>query len=395
MTIEGETITSLNPPIYLIHIAGGLRAFVGSNGECFLGVFNSSELITFKIKPFESVVQMFDQLALVLEQDNSEIFGFQEFKTIEDLNRRLSESFNYVLPPSFVERNPIDYVSQWLSIASNLSNNEEGNKAAICKRIATQIERLIHRINALSDCYYYTLQQEKHLPEVGRFSLHANNDSQKVGLEFTSLLDNLYYLRDGLGNLVFRTLAPEKTKYRTIDLIKVLNKNDSELSKLLLNGLEKNQGIISQFSMLRGVAQHSMGEVNPTFGDVYSLRRKNLNGIDYFRLIFPLYDDWDKLAEIEQNASKGIFPKISQEECERFATETENHVDAFDFGLRSFNYLMKVSLEIFKEFNFDASPRKLDKEQILSMELRDENGDLVRYERNKKTGELEKCSDSK
>jgi len=324
---------SFEPPLYFLHLAGGIRLLVGSNGQSAFMTAHANKFITFDVSPFTTVVALVDELSGKLNIPCSHVFGFQKFNSTEDLERRISESFNYVLPSNIHERNPINHVSNWLAIASN---SQSGNQSAVCKRIATQIQRAVHRACALSDCYMNTLHQQSEVPEEGTISLINNYNSQKIGLEFTSLLDNLYYLRDALNIFVFRFLTDESVSFKTKSLLRILKDMDSNLSNLLLSGMNRADGCVKRFSTLRGVAQHSMGRVNPTFEDCYSLRK--IEAIDgyLYRLIFPLYDDWDALEKIEKDASKGIFPTIPKKEYERYFSEAENHVDAFDFDGSAF-----------------------------------------------------------
>jgi hypothetical protein len=151
--------------------------------------------------------------------------------------------------------------------------------------------------------------------------------------------------------------------------------------------LERGDLLIDHMSLYRSIALHCLGATNPVVGDVYKL---GMSAGPYGRfpyLIYPLYDDIEKMRAIEQGSSKGILERATREEAIRFLT-VPSHRDALEFCYDCFVRLLRMCEALGTEVAIEPVTVTLTDDDILEVTLTDETGKVTRAKRDEKTGKL-------
>ncbi|GEM_PF-2634470 len=278
----------------------------------------------------------------------------------------------------------------WSGIAQGFHSDGLSDHAMMARRLTTQIVKTLRRFEKLSNSYRIAIAAADAAPSEG-ISFVQNKYASNVGHEFGSFLDDLYALRDAINAIIHKIHLKADVSFSTKNFKKKLETAPvSALTKMIQGSMfDPTAGdlIVSHMSTYRAVAIHSLGTSNPVSGD--SLVTKFADGpigrVSW--LVYPLYDDMEKLKEIEFGASGSVFEKMEFEEFKRFAT-LEKHIDAMDFGYRCFVRLLQTADLLGSELGMTPRHLTITDKDILSAEFRDEDGNRKRLHRDGLTGEL-------
>ncbi|MBV9484408.1 hypothetical protein [Bradyrhizobium sp.] len=144
--------------------------------------------------------------------------------------------------------------------------------------------------------------------------------------------------------------------------------------------------LLDHMALYRSVAQHCLGATNPIFGDAYQLRLSAGPFGKLLYLIYPLYDDIEKMRAIERGSSIGILERPSKEELERFGG-LRHYRDALEFCYDCFVRLLKIGEFLRQETGIEPRPITITDKDILELVVTDETGKVTRAKRDQ-TGRL-------
>jgi hypothetical protein len=180
-------------------------------------------------------------------------------------------------------------------------------------------------------------------PTSEKIVVTSDKYSNYLASEYRSCLNELYSLRDAVLAAAFRLNYKRNDPFAIKKLKSLVLSDDSSISTLISQSMFDSSGdhIIDRISLYRSIAQHCLGATNPVIGDVYRLfiSRGPYGELPY--LVFPLYDDIEKMRAIEAGSSRGIFEPPPRSEAERFLG-LPSPSDALDFCYDCFVRLLRI-----------------------------------------------------
>jgi hypothetical protein len=222
-----------------------------------------------------------------------------------------------------------------------------------------------------------------------KISFRGDKYSAHLASEFRSVLNELYSLRDAMLAVGYRLAHGQADPFTMKKVKQIVTAGTSPFDKLVANSMFASDGggRIERMSLYRSLALHCLGATNPVCGDVYKIARSPgpFGRLNY--IVFPLYDDVEKMREIEQGSSKGALERPSHEETLRFF-QLPKHLDALEFTFDCFRELLLMCEALASEVQIQPQIMTLTDKDILSGTFTDEHGKTTRFRKNAE-GQLE------
>lgn len=283
---------------------------------------------------------------------------------------------------------------EWHGVANALHQSGRGADALVANRIASQVRTCLVRLERLSVAYRTVLTEatkNRVLPLSNRFTL--NKYSAYIGIEYRATLNELYALRDAVlvGAYRFRFQQTEPFSLPRIKALVAAVPNGS--AKLVSDAMFSDAGdrLLDHMALYRNVALHCLGATNPIFGDAYQLRLSAGPFGDLLYVLFPLYDDVEKMRAIERGSSKGVLERPPQEELERFG-RLEHYRDALEFCYDCFVRLLQIGELLRRESGIEPLTLTITDKDIIKLVVTDGSGKVKRAKRDE-TGRLVEIND--
>jgi len=214
-------------------------------------------------------------------------------------------------------------------------------------------------------CFSEQLGAPKKLSDAYRVSLlHVDEEAVKKGLftesglsqniadEFLALLECLYGLRDALIEYFYYLKMSDNDQYQLKKLRKYVGEQQGSKAAKIIDdsmfaGTLENR-LIYRMSLLRSLAQHSLGKVNPVIADAQHPKTANGAFGMLTWITFPLYDNWEKMEKIERGDRTALDSESVKAEWKRFFA-TPSHTDALEFSVQCFKRLLEIGAAIADE----------------------------------------------
>lgn len=225
-----QSSVSLEPPLRMYHLTGGLSLLVASNRMCTLlspGGFGLS---------FFSLLANAPVPFLSSAEGSLRAFGSNYFGAAQEMQEAVASNFA-IIAPNVNNTCPAYSQSQhWSGVATTLHGSGRGTDALVATRIFSQIRHCLTRLERLSAAYRTVLSVAEPA-ERSTISYTSDKYAHYLGSEYRSLLNELYSLRDSLLAGVFR-LHYARTEPYTIRRIKSLVCDDqSRIGRLIDNSM--------------------------------------------------------------------------------------------------------------------------------------------------------------
>ena len=374
----------LDRPFWMHHLTGGLQVLLGSNRQCLL-LAPEVGMRAFTLRAGASVDSAFKSY-----NGKIRVVGRSYASNVEEMNEPVTGPF--VLRACAPNNQCLAHVMlhHWRGMAHALSLESRGPDALLIDRAANHIGIAVRRLEKLSIAYRSALSSielPEHKPDTK--SMFSNKYAQNMGIEYRALINELYGLRDALSLVFFRLYFKRTDGFKTKKLKLLLLADGGPTASLMAASMFAEAGgdlLIERMSLYRSVAQHCLGSNSPIFGDVYAVA--SANGIlgDLRWLVYPLYDDIERLRSIEQGATAGIIDRPDRAEAERFIGK-DDHLDALDFCCECLVRLLTIASGIADGLGIEPKMHMITDADILQAEITDENG-TRRVKRDPTTGKL-------
>lgn len=372
------------PPMRLHHLTGGLSLLVDAKGLSSLMSPGGPGLAFFSVRPKMSVA------SCLVGQEGVRILGRTHFNHAEEMQDPVTSNFSIAEHNTDRQCLANSQFHQWGGVATALHQMARGADALLANRVSAQIRLCLARLERLSVAYRMVLSLTDQVPSTTtKFSLRGDKYAQHVGSDIRSLLNELYSLRDALLAAAFR-LRFQRADAFTIKKIKQLVVAETVgASRLIASAMFSADGdlLIDRMSLYRTIAQHCIGATNPIFDDVYQVRISSGPYGELPYLVYPLYDDIEKMRAIEQGSSKGVLERPSDEEAKRFLG-LPHHLDALEFSYDCFVRLLRISEALAAEIAIEPKVTTITDEEIIEATFTDKDGKTTRVKRDEATGKL-------
>ncbi|WP_407148791.1 hypothetical protein [Bradyrhizobium sp. ORS 86] len=287
---------------------------------------------------------------------------------------------------------PAEYqFARWDGIATALHQSQRGADALIAKRVASEIRSSRARFERLSAAYRTVLSETwtRSKPAPAAHIFTSDKYAAYIGNEYRAVLNALYGLRDAILAATHRLGFRRQEPFNLKKLKQLIAIEATEVAKLISDSMFSSSGdlLIDHMSLYRSIAQHCLGTTSPIFGDVYQLRRSNGPYGELRYLVYPLYDDIEKMRAIERGASQGVLEPPSDEEIKRFGS-LGHYRDALEFCYDCFHRLLRIADLLQQEAGIAPQVLTLTEEQILELTITDATGKVTRVGRDENTGRL-------
>jgi hypothetical protein len=380
-TPEQPPVT-LEPPIWMLHLTGGIALLVGSNRVCMLISPGGPGL------SFFSLLSNVPILSLFKNQERVKILGYTQFASAQEMNDSITSNF-VIAGPNVANQCPaLSQFHHWSGVANALHEMNRGSDALLASRTSTQIRHCVMRLERLSSAYRTVLMSAKPAePSIIQYT--SDKYAEFLGSEYRSLLNELYSLRDALLVAVYRLYYKRSDPF-TLKKLKALAMNEKTgIGTLISNSMFSDAGdlLIDHMSLYRSIAQHCIGTPNPIFGDMYRLVNSSGPYGELPFVVYPLYDDIEHMRSIERGSSKGILGRPSKVEAERFLS-IPSHLDALEFCHDCFLRLLEMSQMLASVVEVQPKAIILTEKDILEATLTDGHGKTKRVKRDDATGQL-------
>lgn len=375
---------SFSPPLCLHHITGGINLLID---QVRLGLFMPSG--THSLSPF-SLLSDESVFSLLEKHKGLRLLAMNHFRFAEEMNDPITD--NFILAVTGKKRCIAEeQFHYWRGISHALHEDGRASDSLISSRVASQIGLCIKRLEALSTAYRTTLlvNNQNSPPDKETFQLTSDKYAHRIGSEYRSLLNELYSLRDAILAATFRLSYNQTTPYALRYLKPFVLAKDTLSGRLISDSMYDEDGslYIQKMSLYRAVGQHCLGSNNPVLSDVYKLQVSDGPFGQLPFIIYPLYDDFDKMKEIETESPKGVLEIPSREETIRFAS-LPNHTDALEFSYDCFVNLLTIASAVAEEAKIPPRVMQLNDTNMLELSFTDEDGKRVHLKRDEATGLL-------
>ncbi len=370
------------PPMRVHHLTGGLSLMIASNRLAML--MPSGLGMTLFSQSQEASVT-----TLLQGQSGLRHLGANYFNVAGEMHDPVTQHFELSVRAQNGWCLATAQSDEWHGVANALHKSGRGADALVANRIASQVRACLARLEHLSVAYRTVLTETKkraEAPTPNRFTL--NKYAAHIGIEYRATLNELYSLRDavlvGAYRLRFQRNDPFSMK-RMKALVTAVPDGSAEL---ILQAMFSDTGdrLLDHMALYRSVAQHCLGATNPIFGDAYQLRLSAGPLGDLLYVLYPLYDDVEKMRAIERGSSIGVLERPSQEELERFG-RLKHYRDALEFCYDCFVRLLRISELLRREAGIEPQPITITDKDILELVVTDETGKVRRAKRDE-TGRL-------
>jgi hypothetical protein len=374
---------ALEPPLRMHHLTGGLGALIGSNRLAMLLSPKGPGLVFFCLMPkafFPSTLKM---------QPGIRFLGGTQFNSAEEMQDPISSSFLIAAQDSAGRSLADSQFHHWNGVTVALRQMGREPESIMTSRLDCQIRLCKDRFERLSIAYRTILSS---IPwndkNENKISFTGDKYAHYIGSEYRSMLNELFSMRDAILAVTYRIRFNRTDPYKFSKLKQCVQAESAGSGKLIFDSMFSSvPGIIERMSLYRSVAQHSLGANNPALGDVYkiSLSKGQYGELPY--VIFPLYDDIEKMRLIEQGSSKGILGQTSREESIRFMS-LPSHQDALEFCYDCYVNMLRICELLAAEISIEPKVFTITDDDIIEATFTDEHGKIKRMKRDDATGHL-------
>jgi hypothetical protein len=377
---------SFDPPITVFNLSGGVSCMSGSNGTCWLTLPGPRGVFWTTLQP-ATAPHPLNYLAPL------KILTRTHFNRAEELHDPLESSSLYLANASGISLEN-EQSARWIGFSIAYRSRRDTLKARWAERIDKQILFCRNTLDALIRSYRSTLtsnllESEICYPEVGTFRYTENKYSTDIGYRAQSCLNELYALRDLIMSFLFEGLYGQKVSLsRMNDFINSDDRFGFASTILPLFSRDVPIGKIALMSIYRNVFFHYTGPRSGPFGPMYCFRENYgpLGLVPY--LVYPLYDDIDRLKLIERGKYlDNDSTEVQKQEAIRFM-QLSSHLDVLDLCYECFVILLMISELIEKQIPLKSENVVLTDKDILDLTLHGADGQVKKYKQNK-DGKLE------
>ena len=370
------------PPMRVHHLTGGLSLMIASNRLAML--MPAGLGMTFFSQSQEASVT-----TLLQGQGGLRHIGANYFNVAGEMHDPVTQHFELSVRAQNGWCLATAQFNEWHGVAKALHQLARGADALVANRIASQVRACLGRLERLSVAYRTVLVEAKKRSEVpvpNRFTL--NKYAAYIGIEYRATLNELYALRDAVLVGVYRLRFQRNDPFSMKRVRALVTGVPSGSARLISHAMFSDAGdrLLDHMALYRAVAQHCLGATNPIFGDAYQLRQSVGPFGDLLYVLYPLYDDVEKMRAIERGSSMGVLERPSQEELERFS-RLEHYRDALEFCYDCFVRLLQISELLRQEAGIEPQPVIITDRDILELVVTDETGKVTRAKRDE-TGRL-------
>ena len=374
-------------PVFFYHLSGGLTLLQGSNHLCWLGENHSDNMIIFSthsgypqdaLKPYRGIRAL----------------ARTRFEHTEEMKDPVSDNFALcVTGKRTTECLAFRQMHFWDRASNGFLAQKKHDEYFMTCRMNTQIKKSVKRLEKLS-ISYRTAASYYEPPEVGTRQLKLDKYSAHVGGEFASMLDDLYATRDALNALIYRLVYKKNDGFTTKKFKPHVINDNSPMGQAIFHamfGPDKRKALISRMSTYRAVSLHCLGSSNPVFGDCLTSVTRNGPLGQLTKLVFPLYDDIDRLKQIELGYSSGSIVPIPHDEATRFMQA--RHDDALDFAYDCLIQILRISEIMSFRQDIPQKVNTITEKDIVRATITRADGTVTRLDRDPKTGTLRRSGE--
>jgi hypothetical protein len=376
-----KQIVDLMPPIQVHHLSGGAVLWLGSDRTAALR--SPAGMNAYCLRRGQSIV------SLLRAYKKIRVLGRTTFQHPEEMHDPVTD--NFVLPVLTKEHKCLAHDQQlyWRGAAIAAYQDGKGIESVVASRVASQVRICLRRIEQLSIAYRMTLDFAGTQPQRASPTLTNNKYAQAIGTEFRSILNELYALRDAVNSAVYRFKYGCSDGLRTKSLEKYVREDTSALGRLIHQSMFEPAGerLLDHMSLYRSVALHSLGMTNPVLGDGYFAAIENGILGPIMHVCFPLYDNIDRMREMEHAGSKGVLAPLPQDEAMRFVRKAD-HLDALEFCFDCFERILRIAEALAKEVALPSGPWHITDDDIQEVTITEVDGSVKRAKRDGLTGNL-------
>ena len=375
---------TFEPPLAFHHLSGGLALLVDANRLAWLLSPGSGSPLLFSIRPTTPILSLFD------EQPSLRILGRTRFQHANEMNDPVSANFAIAALTADNQCLANSQGQHWSGIATALHQAERDSDARMARRVAGQIRLCLALLEKLSIAYRTVLSIATQKPTLtADVSVTSDKYSHWLGSEYRSCLNELYSLRDATLVATYRLRFGRSDPF-SMKRIKALALGTADgIGHLIAGAMFSKEGdlLIDHMSLYRSIALHCLGATNPVVDDIYRLRTSAGPYGEIPYLVYPLYDDIERMRDIEQGSSKGLFERADRAEIIRFLSLPQ-HRDALEFCYDCFVRLLRLCEALALEIAIEPKLITLTDDDILEATLTDADGKVTRVKRDEKTGKL-------
>lgn len=374
--ISEKGIVSLEPPITVYRLSGGLVLLEGCN-SCIV-VFSPKNLTAFSLLQSSNIdylLNSYEKIRIIAQYD---VMSANE----------LNDGVTFFLNSGIAIEDGICLANRqyrfWNGIHNTISNKKLFSISKKIARLSNQIRLCLHRIDKLSFSYGIALaflkEQEEEDNEY-EISFFDNKYAYNIGCEYGSCLNELKSLKDSIIDVLLYfyncDFVLENNINKQYKKLKdaVVSKKDY-LSQIIFDSMYSEDGdnLIKHMSIYRNFVQHDSGKNNPIFSDL--IRFYSIDGfLGRLTLIkYPLYDDLDKLEKYQKNGY--YIDNLDNKETERFLS-VKDHKDALEFCYDCFERLLTFSYLLSQKIDIKPTPKILTNDEILELTITDGNGNIL------------------
>jgi hypothetical protein len=380
---------SFDPPITVFNLSGGVSCLSGASGTCWLMLPSAQGIFWTALQPF-TIPDPLNSLAPL------RILTQSHFNSAEELHDPLESTSLFLRNTSGVSFD-VEQSNRWTGLSTAYINRRETFKAKRAERIGTQIRFCRNTLDALIKSYRSALTVNlvgtgiSH-PDDGEIRFTADKHSIDIGYRTQSCLNELYALRDFIMYFLFEDLYGRKISLsKASELLKSDDRFGLAAIITPLINRDSPMGRIALTSLYRNVFFHYTGSQIHPLGPMYCFRECSgpLGFVPY--LLYPLYDNIERLKSIERGRitdDDGV--DAQREEAIRFM-KLSTQTDALELCYDTFVDLLVISKEVEKQIQITSENIVIKDSDILEATLRDADGKVTHFKRNS-DGELEKSS---
>jgi hypothetical protein len=378
-----EDVT-LKAPLTLHHLTGGLGLLVDAKRLAWLLSPGSKSPIFFSVRPKARILSLFN------EQPRLRILGRTVFQHADEMNDPVTSNFAIATPSANGSCLANNQDFHWGGLTTALNQMGRDTDALLARRVQAQIRICLARLERLSITYRTVLSiaVRKAAPKAN-ISVTSDKYAHWLGSEYRSCLNELYSLRDAILATAFRLCFGRSDPFSMRKLKTIVLEAVDGARGLISATMFSPDGdlLIDQMSLYRSIAQHCLGATNPVIADIYKTAISDGPYGEIPYLVYPLYDDIEKMRGIEQGSSKGVIGPSNHDETIRFLSLPQ-HRDALEFCYDCFDKLLHLSSVIASEIAIEPKMITLTNDDIIEATVTDENGKITRVKRDEASGKL-------
>lgn len=373
----------ITAPLRFHHLSGGVAFLLGQNklGWIIGPKVDPLRLVTARdLNAPQKVFQGYAPLR---------VLGRTTYQHADEMRDPVTD--NFVLSAATAQHKCLanSQLQHWRGIAVALEMDGRGPDSNLASRIGSQIRICTRRLEQLSNAYRTVLSLVGEPARSDQRSVKCDKYAQHIGTEFRSLLNELYGLRDAINAAAYRLKYALDKGFNSDRFRRAVEADAGGFGRLALQSMYDPSAdrLIEHMSLQRNVMLHSLGRNHPIFGDGYQqlLATGPLGDIPY--LIWPLYDDMDRLREIDRSSSRGVLCDITREEAERFLASPDR-TDALEFAFDCLVRLLRMAELLAAETALPSRLRTITDDDIVEATFTDETGKVQRVRRDGTTGKL-------